>query len=91
MLVRFKNRVSREEARAAKPSIWKRIFDFQSNPQTGLLLAVVAVLILAVAALPLLQPPGSSVTGSAMTNSNFYIAAGLALVLLALYWVSRNK
>lgn len=91
MLVRFKSRVSREETQALKPSIWKRFFDFQANPQTGLLLAVAAVLILAVVALPFLQPPGSSITGSAITNDSFYIAAGLVLVLLAAYWISRNK
>lgn len=91
MLVRFKNRVSREETQAVKPSFWKRIFDFHANPQAGLLLAVVSVLILAVVALPFIQIPGSSVSGSAITSSNFYIAAGLVLVLLAVYWISRNK
>lgn len=91
MLVRFKSRVRREEAQAVKPSVWKRLFDFQSNPQNGLLLTVVAVLILAVVALPFLQTPGSSVAATALTGGNFYIVAGLILVLLVVYWVSRNK
>lgn len=91
MLVRFKSRARREEAQSVKPSVWRRLFDFQSNPQTGLLLAVVVVLVLAIVALPFLQPPGSSVTGSALSGGNFYIVAGLLLVLFAVYWAVRNK
>lgn len=90
MLVRFKTRVKREEAQAVKPSIWKRLFDFQSNPQNGLLFAAVMVLVVAVVALPFLQSPGSAVTGSALTGVNFYIAAGLVLALLVVYWFSRK-
>ena len=91
MLVRFKGRVRREENQAAKPSIWKRLFDFQSNPQTGLLLAAVVVLILAVVAIPSVQLPGSSATGAAAGGVSFYIAAGVLLVLLAAYWGTRKK
>lgn len=90
MLVRFKGRVRREEAQTVKPSIWKRLFDFQSNPQNGLLFAAVMVLVVAVVALPFLQSPGSAVTGSALTGGNFYIVAGLVLVLLIVYWFSRK-
>ena len=89
MLVRFKSRAKR--AQAVKPSLWKRIFDFQSNPQAALVPVFLVVLILAVVALPLIQLPGSSVTGSAIGCVNVYFAAGLILILLVVYWVSRNK
>lgn len=89
MLVRFKSRVKR--AQAVKPSIWKRLFDFQSNPQAALVPVLFVVLILAVVALPLMQIPGSSVTGTAISGTNVYLAAGLVLILVVVYWVSRNK
>lgn len=91
MLVRFKSRVKREEAQAARPSLWKRLFDFQSNPQAALVPVLLAVLVVAAIALPLIELPGSSATGSAINGVNVYLAAGLVLILLAVYWVSRNK
>ncbi len=90
MLVRFKARAKREEAQAVKSSIWKRLFDFQSNPQNALLFAAVMVLVVAVVALPFLQSPGSAVAGAALTGGNFYIVAGLVLALLVVYWFSRK-
>lgn len=89
MLVRFKARARRTQA--VKPSIWKRFFELQSFAQVGLALAVVAVLVAAVVALPIAQPPGASATGSAFSGVNFYVATGLLLVLLAMYWVTRKK
>ena len=48
MLVRLKARMRREEEeQAARPSFWKRLFDFQSNPQVGLLVAAAAIVIAA--------------------------------------------
>lgn len=92
MLARLKARVRREdEERAAAPAFWKRLFDFQSNPQVGLIFAVAAAVILAVVVLPADQPPGSSTSGTAFSNVSFVTAAGLIGVLLVLYWISRRK
>lgn len=89
MLVRFKARVRREE-QAARPSFWKRLFDFQANPQMGLILAVVVVvlLILVIPAFPL---GTSTVTGTASSSGGLWIALGLIGVLLFIYWFSRRK
>ena len=90
MLVRLKARVRREE-QTAKPSFWKQLFDFQSNPQAVMVLAAVAVLVLVVLGLPALQPPGSSVSGTASINGSLVIGVGLAGVLLLIYFLSRRK
>ncbi len=93
MLVRLKTRTRREEdAAVSKPSFWKRLFDFQANPQVGLLFAVAAMVIIAVIALPALQVPGSSVSGTATSSgrSLFPILGGLG-VLFVMYWLSRRK
>ena len=89
MLVRFKARVRREE-QAARPSFWKRLFDFQANPQMGLILAVVVVvlLILVIPAFPL---GTSTVTGTASSSGGVWTALGLIGVLLFIYWFSRRK
>lgn len=89
MLVRFKARVRREE-QAARPSFWKRLFDFQANPQMGLILAVVVVvlLILVIPAFPL---GTSTVTGTASSSGGLWTALGLISVLLFIYWFSRRK
>ena len=89
MLVRFKARVRREE-QAARPSFWKRLFDFQANPQMGLILAVVVVvlLILVIPAFPL---GTSTVTGTASSPGGVWTALGLIGVLLFIYWFSRRK
>jgi len=93
MLVRLKARVRREEEeQAAKPSLWKRLFDFQSNPQVALLITVAAVVMLAIIILPTVeQPSGSSISGTALSGTSFFTVAGLAGVLIVLYWISRRK
>ena len=90
MLVRFKSRLRREE-QTPKLSFWQRLFDFQSNPQVAMILAVAAVLILAVVSLPLLTPSGSSVTGTASNTNTTFFAVGLIGLLLIVYWFSRRK
>lgn len=89
-LVRFKARVRREDQNA-KPSFWKRWFDFQSNPQVGMILAAVAVMILLVIGIPALQPPGSSTMGTAFSGGTFFIGLGLIGILLVIYWITRRK
>jgi hypothetical protein len=92
MLVRLKARMRREEEElAAKPSFWKRLFDFQANPQVGLLVAVAAIVVLAIVTLPSVQPPGSAVSGTAFSGSSIFTAVGLIAVLLVFYWMSRRK
>jgi hypothetical protein len=99
MLARLKARAKREEEeQAAKPSFWKRLFDFQSNPQVGLLIGVAAVVVLVLISLPEIPLAGSGITGTAgaepsviSTNTNLSVAAGLVLVILIIYWISRRK
>lgn len=93
MLVRLKARMRREEEeQAARPSLWKRLFDFQSNPQVALLITVAAVVMLAIIVLPSVeQPVGSSVSGTAFSGTSLFTVVGLAGVLVLLYWVSRRK
>lgn len=92
MLVRLKARARRgEEEQAAKPSFWKRLFDFQSNPQIGLLVAVAAVVLLVIISLPTVVPTGSSVTGTAFSGTGLFTALVLIGVLLVFYWISRRK
>lgn len=93
MLVRLKARIRREEEeQAARPSVWKRLFDFQSNPQVALLITVAAVVMLAIIVLPSVeQPVGSSVSGTAFSGTGLFTVAGLVGVLILLYWVSRRK
>ena len=55
------------------------------------ILAAVAVLVLVVLGLPALQPPGSSVSGTASINGSLVIGVGLAGVLLLIYFLSRRK
>lgn len=90
MLVRFKSRLRREE-QTPKPSFWQRLFDFQSNPQVAMILAVTAVLILAVVSLPLLTPSGGLVMGTASNMNTAFFAVGLIGLLLIVYWFSRRK
>ena len=93
MLVRLKARMRREEQeQAARPSFWKRLFDIQSNPQVGLLMAVVTVLVVAMVSLPLLQTPGSAISGTAGSGSGLFPAmAAVVAILFVLYWISRRK
>lgn len=93
MLVRLKARARREEEEAAaKPSFWKRVFDFQSNPQVGLLVAAAAVVALVIISLPLLkEPTGSSVAGTAVSETSLFTILGIFVVLFAFYWISRRN
>jgi hypothetical protein len=93
MLVRLKARMRREEQeQASRPSFWKRLFDIQSNPQIGLLVAVVAVLVIAIISLPALKTPGSAISGTAFSGSGpFPVMVAVAGILFVLYWISRRK
>ena len=92
MLVRLKARVRREEEeQAAKPPFWKRLFDLQSNPQVGLLVAAVVVVVLLIVGVPAVQPSGGSISGTAFSGTNFFTALGLIAILLVFYWISRRK
>jgi hypothetical protein len=93
MLVRLKARMRREDQeQTSRPSFWKRLFDIQSNPQVGLLMAVVAVLVVAIVSLPLLQTPGSAISGTASSGSGLFPAmAAVVSILIVLYWISRRK
>lgn len=92
MLVRLKARIKREEETEKIP-FWKKLFDFQSNPQVGMLVVIAAVLILAVITVPSLELGGSSnpTTGTANNNTNFLIGGGIVGVLLLVYWIFRRK
>lgn len=91
MLVRLKARAKREEEQV-KPSFWKRIFDFQSNPQVGLLIGAAVIVILVLISIPISSGPGSSLSGAADSGGgNPYIALGLMGILFIIYWVSRRK
>jgi len=93
MLVRLNARARREEEEAAaKPSIWKRLFDFQSNPQVGLLVAVAAVVVLVIVGLPSVQEPtGPSISGTAASGTSLFTVIGLFAVLFVFYWISRRN
>ena len=92
MLVRLKARIKREEETEKIP-FWKTLFDFQSNPQVGMLVVIAAVLILAVITVPSLELGGSSnpTTGTANNNANLLIGGGIVGVLLLVYWIFRRK
>ena len=93
ILVQVKARARREKAdQAPQPSFWRRLFDFQANPQVGLLMAVVAVLVVAIVSLPLIQTPGSAIAGTAFSDSGLFPAmAAVVAILFVLYWISRRK
>lgn len=93
MLVRLKARARREEEeQAARPSFWKRLFDIQSNPQVGLLIAVAAVVVLAIVSIPALQQPtGSPISGTAISGTSIFPVLGLVGILIVIYWISRRK
>jgi LPXTG-motif cell wall-anchored protein len=91
MLVRLKARMKREEETASVP-FWKKLFDFQSNPQVGLLLTITAVLIFAIVTIPSLQTGGGeTITGTANNSNPTLIIGGLILILLGIYLYSRRK
>ena len=92
MLVRLKARMRREEEElAAKPSFWKRFFDFQANPQVGLLVGVAAVVVLVLISVPSIEPSGSTITGTAFSGTSLFTGSGVIAVLLVFYWLTRRK
>lgn len=92
MLVRIKAGARRtEEEQAALPSFWKRLFDFQSNPQAAMLIAVAAVMVLVIVNLPASQNSDSSMAGTSFSVSSLFPALGVVGILLVLYWISRRK
>ncbi|NJN78990.1 MAG: LPXTG cell wall anchor domain-containing protein [Anaerolineales bacterium] len=90
MLVRLKARMKREEE-SEKISFWKKLFNFQSNPQIGMILTVAMVIIVAVVTLPSLELGGDSVTGTANNTTSLLIGGGLVGILLLVYWIFRRK
>lgn len=90
MYVRLKARIRREE-QAVKPSFWKKWFGRQFSPQLGLAFAVLVAVIVMALSIPFLAPPGSSTIGTASAPVNFFAAAGLAGVVLILFWIMRRK
>jgi hypothetical protein len=89
MLVRLKARIKREEE-APKVSIWKKLFDFQSNPQVGMILAVATILILAVVTIPSIQGDGA-IIGTASSTNSILVVGGVIVVILLGYWLVRRK
>ena len=89
MLVRLKARIKREESE--KIPFWKKLFNFQSNPQVGMILAVAMILIIAVITVPSLELGGGAVTGTASNTTNLLIGGGLIGILVLIYWISRRK
>lgn len=90
MLVRLKARIKREEEMPKVP-FWKKLFDFQANPQIGMILAVATILILAVVTIPSLQSGDGTVTGTASNTNNIVIVGGLVILILLTYWFARRK
>ena len=90
MLVRLKARMKREEE-SEKIPFWKKLFNFQSNPQVGMILAIATVIILAVVTLPSLELGGNSVTGTANSTNSIFVVGGLIGAILIVYWIFRRK
>ncbi len=87
MYVRLKARIRREEL-LEKPSVWKK---WEFSPQLGLASAVLVVLVVLVVSTPSITPSGSSTTGAASNPVNYFIAVGLAGMLLVIFWIIRRK
>ncbi len=91
MLVRLKARLKREEVTSPQP-FWKKILNFQNSPQISMALALVAVLIFAVIAIPTLQTGGGeTLTGTATRSNPILIIGGIILILLGIYIHLRRK
>lgn len=90
MLTQIKSRARREEE-PVKQSFLKRLFDFQSNPQIGLLAAVAAVVVIAIIGLPAPTSSDLPLTGTAFSGSSLVPILGVMAVLFVLYWISRRK
>lgn len=90
MLVRLKARIKREEE-APKVSIWKKLFEFQSNPQVGAILAIAMVIVLAVVSIPAIQAGDGAIIGTASNTNSFLAVGSLIGVILLVYWFARRK
>ncbi|WKZ37524.1 MAG: hypothetical protein QY332_06205 [Anaerolineales bacterium] len=90
MYVRLKARVRREEL-LEKPSVWKKWFGREFPQKLGLAFAVLVVLVVLVVSTPSITPSGSSTTGAASNPVNYFIAVGLAGMLLVIFWIIRRK
>ncbi|MCB9144663.1 MAG: hypothetical protein H6635_04770 [Anaerolineales bacterium] len=90
MLAQVKLR-ARQEKEPVKQSFFQRLFDFQSNPQVGLLAAVAAVVILVIVGLPSVGTSGEALSGAALSDASYVPALGILVVLFILYWISRRK
>jgi len=90
MLVQVKLRANREP-NPDNESFFQRFFNFQSNPQVGLLAAVAAVIILVIVGLPSADPSGEALSGATLSDANYVPALGILVVLFTLYWISRRK
>lgn len=90
MHVRLKARMRREE-QSVKPSFWKKWFGVEVTPQLGLAFAALAVLVVALVSSPSFKTSGSTITGTASTPVNLFVAIGLVGVFFILYWFTRRK
>lgn len=90
MLTQIKTRANREPE-PVKRSFFQRFFDFQSNPQVGLLAAVVAVVVLVIVGMPSGEASDVPLSGAALSNSSLVPALGVLAVLFIFYWISRRK
>lgn len=91
MLTRLKARLKREEEAASVP-FWKKLLNFHSNPQIGMILIVAAMFILALVAVPSLEPSGGeTLTGTADNSSNLLIGAAALAAAFVVYWIFRKK
>ena len=90
MHVRLKSRIRREE-QSVKPSFWKKWFGVEITPQLGLAFAALAVVVVVLVSSPSFTTSGSTITGTASTPVNLFVAAGLAGVFFVLYWFTRRK
>lgn len=92
MLTRLKARLKREEEASSVP-FWKKLLNFHSNPQIGMILIVAAMFILALVAVPSLEPSGGgeTLTGTADNSSNLLIGAAALVAAFVVYWIFRKK
>jgi hypothetical protein len=88
MQVRLKNRIRRESQEAEQP-FWKKWF---SNPQMGVFVGVMSILLMFIIASPYLTSAGSSTTATALTPVHgTFIVLGVVLVLVLIVWIKRRK
>lgn len=90
MLVRLKARMKREEETPKVP-FWKKLLDFQANPQVGMILAVATVLIFAMVTIPSIQFGGETITGTANNKTSYVLIGGVVSAIVFVYWLVRRK